>query len=483
MSEGFMKKSRGSVEDSIADLPAICALESERVVLGAMLTESNLIEEVAMILVETDFFNPAHQILFREVVMMRAEGHPIDPGTVLQWLEDRELAGQCGGAPLLGELAAGISSVLTWAFHADIVRKKALMRLLKKKAVEIVYAVHEHQDDPTAVLNAAEVSIAGVVDRAQGGLSSSKSTVRGMREVVRDFLKETGELVGKKNQFSGIPTGFYQLDLLLGGFQPGEYVVIVAPPGLGKTAFMQNLVLNMAASKKCRETGSRLTPGHSVGIFSAEMTHDQLMKRMISQTAKMRSGHVRTPQNWSGRDLDLVCLAADDLALLPVVIDADGFLTPQKFMSRARWMVRQHKVEVLFLDYLQLMVLDEKVVGDVETETTRRASHAIRQTAKALGIPIIVLAQFNKEGLRSGRPTMESIKGSGQIIQDAHCILIMSEEERESGYEDGPACIKITVAKSRESERGVYRMFDYKGDVYTFKEQQSARTSGHETYR
>jgi len=467
---------------SLAELPVIWAEESERVVVGAMLTDPTLIEEVAMLLDAADFFSPAHQILFSEMLAMRTAGDPVDVGTVMQWLTDRKLDGQVGGLGSVGMLGANLSSTLTWKYHADIVRGKSLMRNLVRRNLESIQAVYDNPENHEGVLAATELSIAAVVDKSQGG--SGRSSVCVLREAVKEFLVESGKLVGKKNVYSGIPTGFYQLDLLLGGFLPGEYIVIAAPPGLGKTAFAMNLAKNMASSRKDIETGQTKRPGHSVGFFSLEMTRLQLTRRFFSQQAPMRSGLVRHPQNWGARDHDAIAVAAQDLAALPLYIDDDGFMTPKKFASRARWMHRQHKIEIGFVDYLQLFSLEERVSGDIETETTRQASKIIQQTSKALGIPFVVLVQFNKEGLRSGRPSMADIRGSGQIIQDAHTIIFLEEDKKlnEEREEGAPLVIKASIEKSRESEKGVYRYFDYHGSTYTFKERQSEATEGRQTY-
>jgi len=467
---------------SLAELPVIWAEESERLVVGAMLTEPQLIEEIAMVLDAADFFSPAYQILFSELLSMRTAGEPVDVGTCMQWLVDRKQDGQVGGLGAVGELGAMMLSTLTWEFHAKIVRSKSLMRALVRKNLESIQAVYDQPEAHEAVLAATEIAIASVVDKSQGG--SGRSSVCVLKEAVNEFLVESEKLVGKKNVYSGIPTGFYQLDLLLGGFLGGEYIVIAAPPGLGKTAFAMNLAKNMASSRKDIETGETRRPGHSVGFFSLEMTRLQLTRRFFSQQAPMRSGLVRHPQNWGTREHDAICLAATDLSTLPLYIDDDGFMTPKKFASRARWMHRHHKIEIGFVDYLQLFSLEERVSGDIETETTRQASKIIQQTSKALGIPFVVLVQFNKEGLRSGRPSMADIRGSGQIIQDAHTIIFLEEDkklnaEREEG---APLVIKASIEKSRESEKGVYRYFDYHGSTYTFKERQSEATEGRQTY-
>lgn len=480
------EKNRAQIKDpfrALAALPACQAQEAEKAVVGAMLTDPSIIEEVSLLLKVDDFFHPAYQRLFAILLEMQGKGQVIDVSTVVQYLSDQQQLEAIGGASMLAEIACGIVTVLSFKSHAVTIRKKSLLRKLQQRCMHILQGIHS-AEEVEDILNKAEESMAKLVDDSLsiGNGDSGRSTIKTLRDSVIEFVEESENLIGKKNVFNGIPTGFYQLDLLLGGFQPGEYIILAAESGLGKTAFALNLMLNMARRRKNPDTGAWMEPGYKVGIFSIEMNHDQLTKRLLSMDAKMRSGHVRTPQGWSNADFQTVGLAAERLVKFPIVIDSDGHLTPEKLTARARWMKRHHGVDIIFVDYLQLMVLNGTVHGDIETETTRQSSHAIRQTAKALGIPFFVLCQFNKEGLKSGSPDLHHIKGSGQIIQDAHCIMVMQEVEADKRQAGGPMQIKLTIKKSRESERGTYRMFNYEGSIYTFTEQQSPSTSGRQTY-
>lgn len=465
----------------LEQLPPIHSIEAERSVLGAMLSDpQSVIGQAEERIQATDFFHPAHAALYSALVEMNNMGQPIDPSTVLQYLEDRKLADSVGGAPILGALSAGVISVLTAPTHIETVRSKSLLRQLQNAACQIAYDAQECQHQPDEVIGRAESLIQRVSDISIG--SNREQTVKSARDCAIGFVDNAEKLHGKKNTYNGIPTGFYQLDLLLKGFQPAEYIALAAKPGLGKTAFMLNLVLNMAKSRKDPETGATKMPGHRVGVFSIEMNHLQLTNRIISMISLMPSGHVRTPQAWTAHDYDKMSIAAENFAGLPITIDADGYMTPEKFRARARWMKKSRDVEIIFVDYLQLMNLSGKVNGDYDIELSRQASETIRQSAKELGIPIVVLLQFNKDGIRNSRPTMADIKGSGKIIQDAHNILIMHEVENADRRDGDPLQIQITIDKARESEKGTYRQYDYDGKIYTFKERQSAVTSGRETY-
>jgi len=464
----------------LEDLPAIWSEQAEEAVIGAMLNEPETVVDMASDrLTSADFFRPSHGVIFDALVDMRHIGIAVDLSTIYTYMDDRRLLDAIGGPSVLGEMAAGTFATLAAAQHIEEVRGKSLLRRLQGACCRVIASAQDAPHQVEEVLGSAETEIQRVVDAHMG--AQRDQSVKSARQCAMDFVENAEKLHGKKNTYNGIPSGFYQLDLLLKGFQAGEYIAIAAAPGLGKTALALNLALNMASKRKCPETGTDLRPGYRVGFFSIEMNHLQLTNRMISMIAQMPSGTVRTPQAWTNHDFDRMAIAAENFATLPIHIDADGFMTPEKFRSRARWMKKSKDVEILFVDYLQLFNLSGKAQGDYDLEVTRQASEAIRQTAKELGIPIVVLLQFNKDGIRSGRPSMADIKGSGKIVQDAHNILIMHEVADEEP-QNGVMPIQLTIAKARESERGTYRQYDYHGAIYTFKERQSHTTSGREAY-
>lgn len=425
-------------------------------------------------------FNPDLASVLTAVLALRAAGQGVDVSVVGAWLAERRMLEAVGGYGRLSELVAGGTPVeRVVAFHAGVVREKWLLRQLLRQADVIVEAVGDSEGVPVEeVIGRVCAGVSGVQEAMLG---SAEKTLYTMKDAAKAWIDDALPLVGKRNTYRGVPSGFYQLDLLLKGFQAGEVIAIAAKPGLGKTALALQMAVQMASKRKCPETGLDKRPGFGVGFFSVEMTAPQLTARLLTSASRLAAGHVRTPQNWQTSDVERLTVAAENLAGLPIWIETDGNLTPEKFRARARWMVQQG-AEILFLDYLQLMTLSEKPKGDYDMELTRQGSEAVRQAAKELEVPIVMLLQFNKEGIRSGIPSMADIKGSGKILQDAHTIIVMHEVEtdRTEGQEQE---IQLTVVKAREAERGVYRRLAYHGATYTFKEQQSHSGSGAESYK
>lgn len=433
-----------SISISLEGLPAIHSPEAERCVLGAMLSDpESVIDEVAQTLRAEDFFNPAHQTLFNCIVDMRNRALPIEPSTVLQYLEDRKIALSVGGAPVLGELAAGVISVLTSPAHTETVRAKSILRNLQQACAKIVYNTQERQHEVEEVLDEAEKGIFEIADRA---ITTSTIT---SKEAVRLSTLSIQRAIEMKGRYDGIVTGFLGLDQLTTGFKPGEMIVVAARPGVGKTAFALTIALNFLKERWDSNLQRFTKPGYGVGFFSLEMTAEQLMLRLIASSANVGLQSIRKGE-LSMSDLDGIAMISEEVAALPLYIDESSMLSITQLRAKARRLKQRHHIDVIVIDYLQLLTSSSEKAKDNRQVEVAEISRGIKALAKELSIPIIVLAQLNRKSEEgNAEPALHHLRESGSIEQDADTVMLLNRSfELEEGVRGYKATVHIAKQRS-----------------------------------
>lgn len=434
IAEAAQKRSsrkKGEVSIQLEGMPAIHSIESERSLLSAMLSEPESVIDEAMDqgLRGEDFFNPAHQELFNALIDMRNKNTPIDPSTVLQYLSDRKLTESVGGAALLGDLAAGVVSVMTAPAHIKTVRQKSILRKLQNACTKIVYDSHERQHEMESVVDEAESLIFGITDHsASQQISPAKQVIGKAMDLVVHITKHKG-----KGLYSGIPSGFDELDKLTTGFKGGEMIVIAARPGVGKTAFALSMAKNFIKERYDEQEDRFVKPGHRVGIFSLEMTKEQLMLRFLAAHAnvslqKMREGTLSEAEIMGMRAV------ADEIAELPLYMDESSILTISQLRAKARRMKQMYGAEIFIIDYLQLLTSTSDKARDNRQVEVSEISRGIKALALELNVPILVLSQLNRRPEDSmSEPALHHLRESGSIEQDADVVMLMSRVESKEG--------------------------------------------------
>lgn len=454
-------------------LPPIYSIEAEKALLGAMLSEPDWVIDLTLEqnLHPHDFFHPAHQALFEAFIQMRMQNIPIDPTTLFTHLSDRKLVDVIGGAGMIGELAAGVVSTLTVSAHLKTIRTKSLLRRLQQACAQIVYHAHDRQHEAEIVVDEAESLIFGITDKAVS------QSITSARPVTQQALKLVVDIATRreKNIYSGIPSGFDELDRLTTGFKGGEMIVIAARPGVGKTAFALSMVKNFIKERYDEETDRFVKPGYATGLFSLEMTAQQLMLRLLAAHAnlslqKMREGRLT--------DSELMGLqsVADEVAALPLFIDESSMLSISQLRAKARRMKQLYKIDVIIIDYLQLLTSSSEKARDNRQVEVSEISRGIKALALELNLPIIVLAQLNRkpeEG--SSEPALHHLRESGSIEQDADVVMLLSRVEGKDGEAEqiqtpsGYATrARLNIAKQRNGPtdrldllfHGAYTRFD-----------------------
>ncbi|MDR1145278.1 MAG: replicative DNA helicase [Verrucomicrobiales bacterium] len=441
----FAPKFKKEITFAIESLPAIHSPEAERAVLGAMLSEPEQVIDMAEeTLVAEDFFQPAHQTMFRALIDMRSRGAAIDPATLLLYLEDRKLSDAVGGAQLLGELAAAVVNVLTASSHIQAVRQKSILRHLQQACAKIMYDSQERQHELEQVLDEAEKLVFEITDRGV-----TNSTV-GAKEVVYRAIEIIERTIKMKGRYDGLATGFSELDKLTTGFKPGEMIVIAARPGVGKTALALSMAKNFIKERYDVKQERFVKPGYPVAFFSLEMTAEQLMLRLLAALADVRLQSIRDGR-LSPYDQDKLTMIAEDLAEMPLYIDESSLLSINQLRAKARRMKKMHDIQVVIIDYLQLLTSTSEKARDSRQVEVAEISRGIKALAKELKVPIIVLAQLNRKPEEGNQePALHHLRESGSIEQDADVVLLLSRGfEKEEGDSRRGVKATLNIAKQR----------------------------------
>jgi replicative DNA helicase len=424
------------VSVQLEGLQPISSPDAERAVLGAMLSgQPDPVDQALAALSPEDFFVPAHGVIFSAIRDMREKSQAISEMTVLAYLEDRKLADSVGGVTVLLELGAGVLAVLTATEHIQRVKQKAQLRRLVTACAQTVHDAMERQHEPESVLDGAEKRIYAVTEAA----SVARGDFRPLRDYVVPLVDQIMAASRRGTAYSGIPTGYDDLDVCMDGLHAGEMVVLAMRPGVGKTALMLSMARKMAA-RRFNDDGTTATPGYRVGIVSLEMPVTQLLLRWSAMETRISMQDIRSGR-MSEHGLGLLDHAMTRMSDWPVWVDETSGQTIREVKSKARKLKRQHDIEVLMIDYLQLMEGDGE---DRERHAQVAAmSRGVKALAKELKIPVIVLAQLNRkaEEAKDPRPMLHHLRESGSIEQDADAVIL--------GWRDDQDVRHLHLAKQR----------------------------------
>lgn len=412
-------------------------LEAEQSILGAVLLENSALHKALELIVEEDFHRGAHQTIFAGMIELADRNEVVDQITLTEFLKTKGQLEQVGGAAYVAELVQAVPSASNIRYHCKIVREKSLLRGLVRTATEIVTKGYDGLGESEDLLEFAEREIFRL---AQGRLGRSFVP---MHQIVKESIEIVDRLFSRKERITGVPTGYRVIDDITAGLQPSDLVIIAGRPSMGKTS----LALGMAEHAAIR---ANLT----VGIFSLEMSQAQLVLRMLSSQAFLDSHALRTGQltseNWHA-----LCAAADRLEGAKVFIDDSGGLTVQVMRSKARRLKAEHGLDLLIIDYLQLMQ------GRSDSESRQQEisdiSRSLKALAKELEIPVVALSQLSRavESRTDKRPVLSDLRESGAIEQDADVVIfIYRDEVYNPDAEEKKGIADILIRKHRNGPTG-----------------------------
>jgi len=414
------------------------ALDLEEAVLGAIMLEKNAALEVLDILRADSFYIPAHQKIFGAIVELSKTYKPIDILTVTEALRQTKELDEVGGAYYISRLTSKVGSAAHIEHHARIIAQKFIQRELIRVAVDIQKQAYDDSIDVLDLLNFSESSI---FQLAEGNI---KSETMKISEVIGEALEKIEEASKREDNLSGVPSGFTSLDRITAGWQPSDLIIIAARPSMGKTAFILTMARNMAVNHKV-----------PVGIFSLEMSTLQLVNRLIAaetelSSEKLRSGNLK---DYEWEQLDIKSKNLNDA---PIFLDDTPAITLFELRAKCRRLKTQHNIQMIIIDYLQLMSGTPETRGNREQEVST-ISRGLKAIAKELDIPIIALSQLNRSvEMRSGdkRPQLSDLRESGAIEQDADLVIFIHRAEKYGITEDSEGnstlgLAEIIIAKHR----------------------------------
>jgi len=411
-------------------------LEAEQSVLGAILLDNAAMNRSMEILSDEDFYRTANQMVYRSMVGLSERTQPVDQITLTDYLRGTGELDQVGGASYIAELVQMVPSAANIRYHCQIVREKSLLRGLVRTATDVVMKAYEGTTKTDELLEFAEREIFRL---AQGHLGGAFVPVS---RTVLDSIELIDKLYDGKKKITGVPTGFTELDELLSGLQPSDLIIVAGRPSMGKTS----LALGMAEQ-------AALKGNAVVGIFSLEMSRSQLVLRMLSSQAHLDSHAVRSGQL---KPHDWVALtdAAGKLAQARIFIDDSGNLNVQQMRGKARRLKSEHGLDLLIIDYLQLM--DGKSSSESRQQEISDISRALKALAKELDIPVVALSQLSRavENRTDKRPMLADLRESGAIEQDADVVMFIYRDEVYYPDSDEKGIATILVRKHRNGPIG-----------------------------
>ncbi len=431
----------GSAQD--IHRPPPHSVEAEQGVLGSMLiSPRDAIAEVVEKITGDYFYVPAHQSIFDVLVELWNAGAAIDLITFTQVLRDRNLLETVGGAAAITSLFTFVPTAANVGYYLEIVRDKYILRSIIEAGTESVRRAYEEQDEVGNLLDEVEQRIFAVgEDRFKGQMLS-------MKDQVMEAIESIEKLYERKGGITGVSTGFVEFDRMTSGMHPSEMIVIAARPSMGKTALAMNIAEHVAINEKL-----------PVGVFSLEMSSQQLVQRLLCSRARVNLQKVR--DGFLGeRDFPSLTAAASKLAEAKIFIDDSASLTILELRAKARRLKAQQDVQLIIIDYLQLLRSTSRRAQDNRQLEISEISAGLKGLAKELKIPLIVVAQLNRqpEQRTGGKPRLSDLRESGSIEQDADLVGLLvrpelyEEDEEARAEKSGEA--ELIIAKQRNGPVG-----------------------------
>lgn len=425
------------------------ARELEEAVLGALLLEKDAYSIVSDILKPECFYEKSHELIYTAVRELAMRQEPVDMMTVVEQLKRMGSLDLVGGPVYISELTNKVASTAHLEFHARIIAQKYLARELIRFSATVQDKAFDETVDVDDLMQEAEGSLFEISQR------NVKKDVMQINPVIKDALKMLERAANQEGGMSGLRSGFDGLDKITSGWQNSDLVIIAARPAMGKTAFVLSMAKNMAVNYNI-----------PVALFSLEMSNVQLVNRLIVNVCeipgeKIKSGRL---ENYEWEQLDF---KIKELYDAPIYVDDTPSLSVFELRTKARRLVREHNIQCIIIDYLQLMNASGMNFGSREQEVST-ISRSLKGLAKELNIPIIALSQLNRgvearQGIEGKRPQLADLRESGAIEQDADMVCFIHRPEYYKIYEDekGNSLVglaEIIIAKHRNGAVGDVRL-------------------------
>jgi replicative DNA helicase len=415
-------------------------IDAERAVLGALLLNDEWVSQVVETLSPDHFYSAQHKIIYENIVWLAQHHKRVDLVTLQDELQKKGLLDAVGGVVYLISLQEEIPAAGFVVQHAQIIREKATLRELITSATSIVTnCYNQNEQELDAVLDDAEKTIFQISNRR-----AATSFVQ-----LNIWLKKTfahlSDIKSHSRGITGVPTGYRKLDTMTSGFQPGDLVVLAARPSMGKTALALSIAQYAAEQQFC------------VGVFSLEMSAEQLTLRLLSGSSGIAHHNIRNATITSDEWMQLTNVAAR-LADTRIFIDDTAMLSVMDLRAKARKLKMEHNVQLLVIDYLQLLHSTRR--HENRHQEVSEISRAIKALAKELNIPIVALSQLSRavEARMDKRPMLSDLRESGAIEQDADLIMFLYRDVVYNPETENPALSELIIGKQRNGPTGTVYM-------------------------
>lgn len=419
------------------------AVELEEAVLGAIMLEKDAVLSVLDVLKPESFYKESHQKIYRAIVDLSMQEKAIDILTVTEELKKKKELEEIGGPLYITQLTSKVASASHLEFHARIVQQKFIQRELIRVSSSIQKMAFDETIDVDDLLDQAESDL---FDIAEGNIK--KETAR-INVLIKEALNQIEEAAKREDHLSGVPSGYTKLDRITSGWQKSDLIIIAGRPSMGKTAFVLSMARNIAVEHN-----------RPVAFFSLEMSSMQLVTRLIVSETELPSNRIRNGrlEEYEWKQLEYKIKSIVDA---PIYIDDTPAISIFELRAKCRRLRVQHHVEMIIIDYLQLMTGLGDTKGNREQEVST-ISRALKSIAKELNVPVVALSQLNRSvELRSGnkRPQLSDLRESGAIEQDADLVLFIHRPEKYDIFEDekGNSTLglaEVIVAKHRNGPVG-----------------------------
>lgn len=418
-------------------------IDAEKAVLGSIMLNANVLDELQSLLADEDFYEPRHQSIFIVARKLREQARPVDAVSLAERLSKQNELENVGGAIYLGSLMESVPHTANVSYYADLVIKAARRRRLIQAAEAAIEAAHGTGDT------------ADIVAECEGRLHSLLEAEADTQSLdVRTALEGVFYHLDHEEP-PGLPMGWLELDKIY-QLQPGNLVYVAARPSMGKTGLAANIVINVASrGKKCL-------------LFSLEQSHVEMAGRLLSAWTQISSTKINRMDPISQREREQLLAEASGLADLPIGIDDDPDASISKIAAKARLWKRRHGLDLLVIDYLQLIEPEDRRIN--REQQVAVISRTLKKLAGQLEIPVICLAQLNRmsESRPDKRPHLSDLRESGSLEQDANCVILIHRPEFYRD-EDRPGEADLIIAKNRNGRTGTVPL-QFEKSTITFRD-------------
>ncbi len=416
--------------------------EAEQCLLGCLMLDKESIVKVVDSIKSEDFYKGTHQDIYQAMVELYEKSQPIDILSISSRLKEKNKLDDIGGQSYLTSLINSVPTATHISNYARIVRQKKILRDLISASEEIGLSAFNESEEVDILLDKAEKTVFGI------GQRSLTQSFLPIKDILSDTFERLDELSKNNGQMRGISTGFIDLDKILGGLQKSDLVILAARPSMGKTSLALDIARNVAVLEN-----------KPVGLFSLEMSKDQLADRLLASLANISLWNLRNGKGLTSDDYSRLQHAMGSLSDSPLYIDDAGSVNILQIRAMARRLQANKGLSLIVIDYLQLMEPMNRFASPVQQVTEN--SRALKMLAKELNIPVLVLSQLSRavEQRTPSIPKLSDLRESGAIEQDADVVLMIYREDKYSENSLNPNVAKIMIEKHRNGPTGGVDLF------------------------